>query len=73
MPLLFEEPTSGTLKELLREDNEMAAWWGTWVESAVAVSRLKREGGWTTAKIRHAHVGVGRPDLMFCPVFLRPH
>ena len=44
MPLLFEEPTFGTLKELLREDNEMAAWWGTWVESAVAVSGLKREG-----------------------------
>ena len=42
VPLLFEEPTFGTLKELLREDNEMAAWWGTWVESAVAVSRLKR-------------------------------
>jgi predicted nucleic acid-binding protein len=44
VPLLFEEPTSGTLRKLLREDTEVAAWWGTWVESAVAVSRLKREG-----------------------------
>jgi predicted nucleic acid-binding protein len=32
------------MTRLLREDTEIAAWWGTWVESAVAVSRLKREG-----------------------------
>ena len=42
--LTFEEPTSGTLRNLLREDTEIAAWWRTWVESAVAISRLKREG-----------------------------
>ena len=44
VPLLFEEPTSETLRELLRGDAGIAVWWGTWVESAVAVSRLKREG-----------------------------
>lgn len=33
-----------TITRLLREDTEIAVWWGTWVESAVEVSRLKREG-----------------------------
>ncbi len=44
VPLLSNQPASGTITKLLREDTEIAVWWGTWVESAVAVSRLKREG-----------------------------
>lgn len=30
--------------DLLRDDRDMAVWWGTWIEGAVAISRLKREG-----------------------------
>lgn len=44
VPLLSNQPASGTIARLLREDTEIAAWWGTWAESAVAVGRLKREG-----------------------------
>ncbi len=44
VPLLSNQPASGTITRLLREDTEIAVWWGAWVESAVAVSRLKREG-----------------------------
>ncbi|CAN5643919.1 hypothetical protein BH20ACT10_BH20ACT10_03300 [soil metagenome] len=42
--LIFEEDGFEELSVLSSEDGEMAAWWGTWVECAVAISRLKREG-----------------------------
>jgi hypothetical protein len=41
--LLSNQPVSGTITGLLREDTEIATWWGTWVESTVAISRLERE------------------------------
>ena len=44
MPLIFREPTSDSLSNLLSEDVEMAVWWGTWAERAVTISRLKRDG-----------------------------
>ncbi|MDQ3507357.1 MAG: type II toxin-antitoxin system VapC family toxin [Actinomycetota bacterium] len=44
VPLIFREPTSESLDELLAEDGGMAVWWGTWVECAVTISRLKRDG-----------------------------
>lgn len=44
MPLVFEEAASVTVGDLLRRDDDMAVWWGTWVECAVAISRLRREG-----------------------------
>jgi hypothetical protein len=37
MPLVFEETNSATIVDLLREDTEVAVWWGTWVERAVAI------------------------------------
>ncbi len=43
MPLIFEETNSATVVDLLREDTEVAVWRGTWVECAVAISRLRRE------------------------------
>ncbi len=43
IPLIFEEPTSPTLNELLTEDHGMAVWWGTWTECSVTISRLRRE------------------------------
>ena len=43
IPLIFEEPTSLALNELLAEDTSVAVWWGTWIECSVTVSRLRRE------------------------------
>ena len=45
LPLVFREAVSGMLANLAREDGDIAVWWGTWAECAVAVSRLKREKG----------------------------
>ncbi len=44
VPLIFEEPMSEPLDDLLMEDVEIAVWWGTWAECAVTISRLKRDG-----------------------------
>lgn len=44
LPLVFEEAASATAAGLLAEDGDMAVWWGTWAECAVAISRLGREG-----------------------------
>ena len=41
--MLSNQPVSGTITGLLREDTEIATWWGPWVESTVAISRLERE------------------------------
>lgn len=35
---------SGMLEKFLREDDGIGVWWCTWVECAVAISRLSREG-----------------------------
>lgn len=43
IPLIFEEPTSPVLNELLTEDADIVVWWGTWIECSVTVSRLRRE------------------------------
>ena len=43
LPLFSEETFSGVAEELLREDDEVVVWWGTWVECSVAISRLRRE------------------------------
>lgn len=44
VPLIFREPTSGSINDLLSEDVDLTVWWGTWAECAVTISRLKREG-----------------------------
>lgn len=43
LPLLSEEKFSDAVAKLLREDTDVAVWWGTWIECSVAISRLKRE------------------------------
>jgi predicted nucleic acid-binding protein len=45
LPLIFREETSESVANLVRDDGDMAVWWGTWVECAAAISRLKREKG----------------------------
>lgn len=42
VPLLQEEPTTATCRELLTEDADVVVWWGTAIECASAVSRLER-------------------------------
>jgi predicted nucleic acid-binding protein len=42
--LISEETYSAPVSRLLSEDDEVVVWWGTWVECAVAISRLSREG-----------------------------
>ena len=44
MSFIVQEQTSETLGKLLREDDSIAVWWGSWVDCAVAISRLLREG-----------------------------
>jgi hypothetical protein len=44
MPLISEEATYDATSSLLREDREIATWWGTLVECSVAISRRAREG-----------------------------
>ena len=44
LPLFSEEAFSETVAGLLRVDNGVVVWWGAWIECAVAISRLRREG-----------------------------
>lgn len=43
VPLLLEQPATARVTELLASDPEMVVWWGTPVECASAVARLRRE------------------------------
>ena len=44
LPLIVRQVASTTVAGLLREDGDVAVWWATWVECAVALSRLVWEG-----------------------------
>lgn len=44
VPLCGEQPASGVVLALLREDSRVAVWWGTLVECWSAFARLRREG-----------------------------
>jgi predicted nucleic acid-binding protein len=43
VPLLLEQDATAEMAQLLIEDSEVAAWWGTPVECASAAGRLRRE------------------------------
>ncbi len=45
LPLISEEVNSSIATSLLQEDGDVTVWWGTWSECAVAISRIRREGG----------------------------
>lgn len=49
VPLLLEQPSSERVRAWLAEDAEMVAWWGTSVECASALARLRREGSIDTS------------------------
>ena len=44
VPLILDQPLSTRARELLRDDADMAVWWGTPVECASALARLRRDG-----------------------------
>lgn len=44
VPLLLRQPQSGAARDLLEQDGEVVVWWGSSVECASAVARLRREG-----------------------------
>jgi predicted nucleic acid-binding protein len=58
-PLVSEEPTRKHLLELLDEDADIIAWWGTPVDVASAVARREREG-LLTADEAAAALGIAR-------------
>lgn len=43
-PLLRDEPMSGVMEDLLREDADLLLWWGTPVECTSALGRNHRAG-----------------------------
>lgn len=45
VPLCVEEVSSQTMLDMLATDSDMAVWWGTPVETASALARLRRMGG----------------------------
>ncbi len=44
IPLCVNDPSTGAARRLAREDEAIAAWWGTVVECCSALSRLHRQG-----------------------------
>ena len=48
MPLLLDEPFSGSVYTTMRGDNEMVSWWGTPTECCSALARVRCENGITT-------------------------
>lgn len=50
VPLLVEEPRSSLARALRDEDTEVVVWWGTPVECASALARLRREGALSVAE-----------------------
>jgi uncharacterized protein len=49
VPLLVHEAATPQVRDLLRLDPVMLAWWGTPIECASAICRLEREGAITSA------------------------
>jgi uncharacterized protein len=49
VPLLLEQPASARARTLLAEDPAVVIWWGTPVECASALARLRRDGHLSTA------------------------
>lgn len=47
VPLLLGQPASEPARRLLEEDSDLVVWWGTPVECASALARLRREGSLT--------------------------
>jgi len=53
-PLVLEEPTSESLRELAWDGTELLVWWATPVECASAVARRERQGAITAQEASKA-------------------
>ena len=42
--LLVDEAASDDRRSILRKDHGIVTWWGSWIECASALNRLRREG-----------------------------
>ena len=56
IPLLVEEPTTGSMTAYYQAQPEMVAWWSSTLECASALARLEREGHLDTASATQAFV-----------------
>lgn len=54
VPLLLEQEATAEAAELLSQDPEIVAWWGSAVECASAVARLRREERLTVSEEEQA-------------------
>ncbi len=54
LPLALQDPASGRIEPLLREDGEIVLWWGTPVECASALSRANEDRKLTPSSYRRA-------------------
>ena len=43
IPLIIDEPTTGPLRAVWKQDSDMIVWWGTSVECASALARMGRD------------------------------
>jgi hypothetical protein len=50
VPLCLEQPATAQALQWQREDPELVAWWGSAVECASAIARLRREGHLTAVE-----------------------
>ncbi|MBK8574883.1 MAG: type II toxin-antitoxin system VapC family toxin [Elusimicrobia bacterium] len=44
VPLIVNEPRSGVLRYLIRQDEQMIVWWGTLLECFSALARREKDG-----------------------------
>jgi len=60
IPLCVNDPSTGTVRRLAREDEAIAAWWGTDVECCSALSRLQRQGDLGVSDLTRARLLLDR-------------
>jgi uncharacterized protein len=60
LPLLVNEPKGKQLRQILKADPQVLAWWSSRVEMASALARREREGSLTTAEADAAFSALNR-------------
>lgn len=60
VPLLLREPGTDSVRTLLETDSEIVTWWGSPVECASAVARLRRNGALGIADENRVLAGIDR-------------
>ena len=65
IPLLVEEPTTGSITAYYQTQPEMVAWWGSTLECASPLARLEREGHLDTASATQAFQQLQSPHAIW--------